>query len=90
MHAAKLAPIEPIDENISLGVSVEDNYMEQEEIHFVRKVVKALPDNFKIPIILYYAMDMSVSDIALTLKIPVGTVKSRLFKARKLIEKGLV
>ena len=86
----KLAPIEPIDENISVGVSVEDTYMEQEEIHFVRKMVKTLPDKFKIPIILYYAMDMSVSDIALTLKIPVGTVKSRLFKSRKLIEKGLV
>ncbi|MCL2517714.1 MAG: hypothetical protein FWF15_04035 [Oscillospiraceae bacterium] len=33
---------------------------------------------------------MSVSDIALALKIPDGTVKSRLFNARKIIEKGLM
>lgn len=86
----RLAPIELLDENISVGVEMEDTFMEQEEIRIVREVVKALPDKFKIPIILYYSMEMSVSDIALTLKVPVGTVKSRLFKARKLVEKGLV
>jgi RNA polymerase sigma-70 factor (ECF subfamily) len=86
----RLAPIEPLDENISAGVEMEDTFMEQEEIRIVREVVKALPNKFRIPIILYYVMEMSVSDIALTLKLPVGTVKSRLFKARKLVEKGMV
>jgi len=51
--------------------------------------VEALPEKFKIPVILYYTIEMNVSDIALTLKLPAGTVKSRLFKARKLIKKGL-
>ncbi len=86
----RLAPVEALDENISGGAEMEDTFMEQEEIRIVREVVKALPDKFKIPIILYYAMEMNVSDIASTLKLPAGTVKSRLFKARKLVEKGLV
>ncbi len=86
----RLAPIEPLDETISVGIEMEDTFMEQEEIRIVREVVKALPDKFKIPILLYYTIEMSVSDIALTLNLPVGTVKSRLFKARKLVEKGLV
>ncbi len=86
----RLAPTEPLDETISVGIEMEDTFMEQEEIRIVREVVKALPDKFKIPILLYYAIEMSVSDIALTLNLPVGTVKSRLFKARKLVEKGLV
>ena len=51
--------------------------------------MEALPEKFKIPVILYYTIEMNVSDIALTLKLPAGTVKSRLFKARKLIKKGL-
>ncbi len=69
---------------------MEDIVIAQEEIHSIRKAVEDLPDKFKIPIILYYTIEMSVSDIASTLKLPAGTVKSRLFKARKLIEKGLV
>ena len=86
----RLAPSAPLDETVASGVSMEDSYMAQEELRFVRELVEALPDKFKIPVILYYTMEMSVPDIALSLKLPAGTVKSRLFKARKLIEKGLV
>ena len=87
---SRLAPSALLDETVASGVSMEDSYMAQEEIRFVRELVEALPDKFKIPVILYYTIEMSVPDIALSLKLPVGTVKSRLFKARKLIEKGLV
>lgn len=87
----RLAPEEPLDEAVVGGVAnMEDGFMAQEETRIVRKLVEALPDKFRIPIILYYTMEMSVPDIASTLKLPVGTVKSRLFKARKLLEKGLV
>ncbi|MGE4213886.1 MAG: RNA polymerase sigma factor [Anaerotignaceae bacterium] len=86
----RLAPVEPLDEIVSSGVSVEDNLMEQEEIRIVRKLIEDLPNKFKIPTILYYTVEMSVQDISATLKLPAGTVKSRLFKARKLVEKGLV
>jgi RNA polymerase sigma-70 factor (ECF subfamily) len=86
----RLAPVEPLDEDIASDTEMEDAFITQEETRMVRKLVEALPDKFKIPIILYYTVEMSVSDIALTLKLPVGTVKSRLFKARKLVEKGLV
>jgi RNA polymerase sigma-70 factor, ECF subfamily len=82
--------VEPLDETVASGVNMEDSIMAQEETRFVRELVEALPEKFKIPIILYYTMEMSVPDIALSLKLPVGTVKSRLFKARKLVEKGLV
>ena len=85
----RLAPVELVDENIANNVEMEDAFIAQEEIRIVREVVEALPDKFKIPVILYYTMEMSVPDIALTLKLPAGTVKSRLFKARKLVEKGL-
>jgi len=86
----RLAPAAPLDETVASGVSIEDNFMAQEETRIVRELVETLPEKFKIPIILYYTIEMSVPDIALSLKLPVGTVKSRLFKARKLVEKGLV
>jgi RNA polymerase sigma-70 factor (ECF subfamily) len=78
-----------LDEFASDGISLEDRILENEETRLVREVVAALPEKFKIPIVLYYASEMNVPDIAIALDLPEGTVKSRLFKARKLVEKGL-
>ena len=86
----RIAPIEELDETVCGTDNVEDIYMAQEENRIVRELVDALPEKLKIPIILYYTLEFSVQDIAETLKLPVGTIKSRLFKARKLVEKGLV
>lgn len=44
-----------------------------------------LPDKYREIIHLYYYQEMDVKDIAKVLKIPGGTVKSRLFKARNLL-----
>lgn len=86
----RLVPVDPLDETMPNGVDIEGDFMAQEEARIVQELVQAMPDKFKIPTILYYTMEMGVPDIALTLRIPIGTVKSRLFKARKLVEKGLV
>ena len=89
----KLAPVEPINEtnsNIANENNIEDDYIANEEIQTVRGLVEKLPEKYKIPLILYYTMEMDISEIAETLKIPNGTVKSRLFTARKIIEKGLI
>jgi RNA polymerase sigma-70 factor (ECF subfamily) len=85
----RIAPTEPFDEATAGDDDLERGVIEREETRVVRELVEALPEKFRIPIILYYTMEMSVSDIAQTLKTPPGTVKSRLFKARKIIEKGL-
>jgi len=86
----RIVPIQPLDDEMASGVDMEDSVVAKEEIRVVRELVETLPEKFKIPTILYYTAEMNVQDIALTLKLPAGTVKSRLFKARSLIEKGLV
>jgi len=86
----RIAPIQALDAEQVSDSNMEERIMAKEEIRAVRDLVETLPDKFKIPTILFYTAEMNVQDIALTLKIPVGTVKSRLFKARKLIEEGLV
>ena len=86
----RLVPIQPLDDGMVSDVSMEDCIMTKEEKCIVNELIEALPEKFKIPIILYYTVEMNIQDIASTLKLPVGTVKSRLFKARTLIEKGLV
>lgn len=85
----RLAPMEPLEENLVSSEETEKEIVEQEQRRIVGGLVDTLPSKFKIPLILYYTVEMSVSEIASVLKIPAGTVKSRLFKARKLIKKGL-
>jgi len=85
----RLAPIRPFDENLMFDHDMEYAFITKEENRVVRAVVDGLPDKFKIPILMHYSVGMGLGDIAAALNLPSGTVKSRLFKARKLIEKGL-
>lgn len=68
---------------------LENDIISKELGDYIRFSVNCLDDKFRIPIYLYYTVGMTVEDIAVTLKIPSGTVKSRLHKARKIIRKRL-
>jgi RNA polymerase sigma-70 factor (ECF subfamily) len=87
----RLAPEVEFDEAyFSETASPEDCVIADEEVLMVRALVNDLPEKLKLPVVMYYTVEMSVSDIAKTLKLPVGTVKSHLSRARGIIQKGLV
>lgn len=66
------------------------DYIEQNETYdTVRKIVDSLPNEQKMCAALFYYEEMSVEEIAAFLKVPQGTVKSRLFHVRKKVEKAL-
>lgn len=69
--------------------SPEELYLSQELCGIVRKETAALKEKYRIPIYLYYSVEMSIEEIAATLHIPKGTVKSRLYVARMMIAKKL-
>jgi len=75
--------------DIKSGQNVEAEFLQKEEKEFVQKLVDKLHPKFRIPIILYYNLDMDITEIAKTLNLPPGTVKSRLFSARQTIRKGV-
>ena len=52
-------------------------------------MIQTLPEKIRIPMILFYLSDCSIDQIAVIIKKPPGTVKSRLFKGRSLIKKRL-
>ncbi len=45
----------------------------------------SLPEKLRLPTVLYYMEDMEVAAIAKLLRLPVGTVKSRLSRARQVL-----
>lgn len=57
-------------------------YDENTEKLDIRDALEDLEQELKIIVVLYYYEDMSIKDIAETLNIPEGTVKSRLSRAR--------
>lgn len=66
--------------------SYDDTYADFE----TRNLVKKLEKDLREVVVLYYFEDFSVKEIAKSLKIPEGTVKSRLSRARKELEKELI
>lgn len=90
----RIAPTMSIDEEawgyIPVdGSNIEDEILSNEIISQVNKIVSNIDDKFKIPIIMFYNGDLSIEEISVSLKIPQGTVKSRLHKGRQIIKKEL-
>lgn len=55
----------------------------------VLEAIDALPQDFREVLVLSDVESMSYAEIAQMLSLPVGTVKSRLFRARRLLQKAL-
>ena len=66
------------------------NIAERDESwRWVRQAILALPVQQRMVVVLYYINDLSLKEIAEILEIPVGTVKSRLHYARRVLKKQL-
>lgn len=81
--------IEETIENLETDTSPETEIIQKEVCHEVRKAVAGLEEKYRLPVYLFYTAQMSVSEISKVLKIPEGTVKTRLYKARKLLKEKL-
>lgn len=60
-----------------------------ERARVIRAAVQELSDDYRIVIVLHHMEDMGVEEIAEILHAPVGTVKSRLSRARKALQRRL-
>ena len=60
-----------------------DGIEKKETAHTVKEAVMALPEDYKDVVLCVYYQDMSMDDTARFLKVPVGTVKSRLSRAKE-------
>jgi len=68
--------------------SVMENVSEAENQDFsdIHGAVRRLPEKLKTTVILYYFQDLNIGETAKALRIPSGTVKSRLSKAKKMLK----
>jgi len=55
----------------------------------ITAAIEALPEDFRVPLVLSDLQGLSYPEIASALSLPVGTVKSRLFRARRRLQREL-
>jgi RNA polymerase sigma-70 factor (ECF subfamily) len=81
------AKVQESDQMRSLGdpEKILDDVMEQE----VREALESLPEHFRGAVILADLQGFSYKEIAEILGVPVGTVMSRLFRGRRLLQRRL-
>lgn len=66
-----------------------DNYEPEVTIHEIMKLIQEIKDEHRAMIILYHLEEFSLKEISKTLNWPLGTVKSRLHRARREFKKVL-
>lgn len=74
---------------ISDPLTPEQRLIEQQEIQSIRNAVRSLSEKYREVVYLYYYAEQSVKEIAETLHIPQGTVKSRMNYAKKVLARLL-
>ena len=92
-HRADLAEAEVVDD-FSLYPAVQDvdpegRFFDQIVDDTVLRAIDGLPDEFRETLVLSDAEGLSYDEIAVITAVPVGTVKSRLFRARKALQRQL-
>ena len=83
------------DENAGIGYRISDDLTPEEsvirkrEMQELRAMIRILPEKLREVVYLFYYAELPLRDISETLKIPEGTVKSRLNSAKKRLRKLL-
>ena len=76
-------------EPVSDARLTEEEVIVQEESRLIRGAVRQLPDKYRLPVLLFYMEELPLTEIAAVLKLPEGTVKSRLYRAKKILKQKL-
>ena len=73
----------------SADLDPEDTYLGIEFADKVSTAIEMLPEKYREPIVLRHTADLSYEEIAETLELPIGTVKTRIFRAREALRRSL-
>jgi RNA polymerase sigma-70 factor (ECF subfamily) len=73
----------------SSGLDPEDSYLGLEFANRISAAIDELPEKYREPIVLRHAGGLSYDEIAEAMELPIGTVKTRIFRARDALRQSL-
>ena len=68
----------------------QEKILHEETLDEVRRQVAALPSRYREPLLLYYAGELTQAEIAVALRIPLGTAATRLRRGLALLSRAMV
>ncbi len=92
LKSAYSRKVVPMMEFTEEAITSEDDYEEVENedtAQAVKNAVMQLPENHREVVMMVYYQEMSLDEAATVLEVPVGTVKSRLARAREKLKEKL-
>lgn len=69
--------------------SVEDEVSAKQDAIALHRSLNRLPDKYRLPLLLFYFRDLSYNDIGTVLKLPMSTVKFRIYRAKEHLRKEM-
>ncbi|MFA4851822.1 MAG: sigma-70 family RNA polymerase sigma factor [Bacteroidales bacterium] len=69
----------------ALAPDPEENFIKKQKIKLMREIVEKLKPRYRMLIEMRYFQELSYEEIADELKLPLGTVKAQLFRAREFL-----
>jgi RNA polymerase sigma-70 factor (ECF subfamily) len=86
----ELLQAEPLEEAVvDLAPAPPDVFEVQERLAFLHDELNQLPAKYRLVLTLRYLQDLSYAEIAAALDVPMGTVKTHLHRARRLLTERL-
>jgi RNA polymerase sigma-70 factor (ECF subfamily) len=84
---ALIEPLDEHEENAPEAAPEPDRLEERDELEALQAGLTRLPVLERNVLSLFYLQELSLSEIAAVVEVPVGTVKSRLFRARRMLRR---
>ena len=82
----------PLNEGFEIedsGLNPEEKQLKKLTEQVVQEILKEIPEKFAVCLDLYFFYDFSYNDISEMLDLPINTVKSHIFRAKKLMKTKL-
>ena len=77
-------------ETVSEKIDIEKTYEKKVAYEQIQRILNKLPEKYKLTVLLYYMEDISYQEISDMLKIPMGTVMSRLSRGKQILKKEML
>lgn len=76
----------PVSLSQSIDLAAEETALPELTSQELQQALNEMPDDFRVPLLMFYFEEQSYKEIAAALSIPLGTVMSRLARARSFLQ----